>query len=70
MRLPELWNTDRLFSKVRSLHSNICAQVMTNGNYVKAKLLMLKKHHSQILTGMAEDIGILDKVISDRAPEI
>ena len=68
-RLPGLWYTDTLFSKVKSLQGNTCAQVLTNGDYVRVKPLVSKAQCSSILLDMDADIGIPESIISDQAAE-
>ena len=68
-RLPGLWYTDTLFSKVTSLQGNTCAQVITNGSYVRVKPLESKKYCSQLLTEMEQDVGVPDELIADQAGE-
>jgi hypothetical protein len=65
---PKKYN-NTLFSKVTSLQGNTCAQVITNGSYVRVKPLESKKYCSQLLTEMEQDVGVPDELIADQAGE-
>ncbi len=71
-RLNGDWFTDTSFSKDSSIQgTNTCAQVFTNGSYTTLHPLSLKpKVARQTLTEFADNVGILDSLLSDGAPEI
>lgn len=69
-RLLGTWYTDTLFSKVKSLRGNTCAQVITNGAYTRVTPLPSRKYVAQALTEMSDDIGIPDVLVADLAPEM
>ena len=69
-RLNGDWFTDTLFSIVTSIQGNTCAQVFTNGNFTTDHLLNSKAKVAQALTEFANDVGIPDMLLSDRAAEV
>ena len=68
-RLNGEWYTDTLFSKVKSLQGNTCAQVFTNGNYTTVYPLTTKGDIGQSLTDFTDDVGIPDNLMTDGALE-
>jgi hypothetical protein len=63
--------TDTLFSKVKSLNGNVCAQVYTNGHYTRVFPMASKssKNIAQTLNEFVDDVGILNTLICDLATE-
>ena len=69
-RLNGDWYTDTLFTKVKSLQGNVCAQVYTNGSYTTVHPMTSKSRVAETLTEFTDDTGIPDTLTSDGAPEI
>jgi hypothetical protein len=64
------WYTNTLFSKVKSLQGNICAQVYTNGCFTTVHPLTSKSRVGDTLTEFSDDTGIPDTLTNDGAPEM
>ena len=69
-RLNGDWYTDTLFSKVKSLQGNTCAQVYTNGCFTTVHPMTSKSRVGDTLTEFSDDTGIPDTLTSDGAPEM
>ena len=70
-RLNDTFYTDTLFSKVKSMNGNTCAQVYSNGSFTKVFPMPDKTgaRVGQTLTDFADDVGIPDTLVMDLAPE-
>ena len=68
-RLNGDWYSDTLFSKVKSIQGNTCAQVYTNGCFTSVYPMASKSRIGQSLTDFSDDIGIPDTLTTDGAPE-
>jgi hypothetical protein len=62
---------DTLFSKVKSIKGNVCAQVITNGHYTRVYPMPSKasKHIAQALRDFIDDVGVPDELVCDLATE-
>jgi hypothetical protein len=69
-RLDTTFYTDTLFSKSVSLNMNNCAQIFTNGKYVRVFPMTSKANAGAALQALAEDIGIPNRLVSDGAKEM
>jgi hypothetical protein len=58
-----------LFSKVRLIKGNKCAQVYCGGNYVKILPMVSKGHVGVSLQEFADDVGVMDQLVVDGASE-
>ena len=68
-RLNTTFYTDTLFSKVKSLRGNKCAQVFTDGRFTAVYPLTTKGHAGDALRDLTNDVGIPDTLIADQAGE-
>jgi hypothetical protein len=70
-RLNDVFYSDTLFSKVKSLNGNVCAQVYTNGRYTRVFPMMSKSGEciAQTLREFVDDVGIPNTLICDLASE-
>jgi hypothetical protein len=66
-RLNDVFYTDTLFSKVKSLNGNVCTQVYTNGWYTRVFPMTSKssKNIAQTLNEFVDDVGIPNTLICD-----
>jgi hypothetical protein len=58
-----------MFSGIRSLRGNTCAQVFTNGKYVHMEPGERKSQAGKALGSMIDEVGIPDKIVFDGAKE-
>jgi hypothetical protein len=70
-RLMDTFFTDTLFSKVKSLNGNVCAQVYTNGRYTRVFPMASKssEHIAQTLKDFIDDVGVPNELVCDLATE-
>jgi hypothetical protein len=70
-RLNDVFYTDTLFSKVKSINGNVCAQVYTNGRYTRVFPMTSKSSENiaQTLNDFVDDVGIPNTLICDLATE-
>jgi hypothetical protein len=70
-RLSDVFYTDTLFSKVKSLNGNVCAQLYTNGRCTRVFLMPSKssEHIAQTLREFVDDVGIPKTLICDLVTE-
>ena len=68
-RLNGDWYTDTLFSKVKSIKGNKCAQVYTNGSFTSVHPMTSNSQIGQTLTDFSDDVGIPDTLYTDAAIE-
>jgi hypothetical protein len=70
-RLHDIFYTDTLFSKVKSLDGNVCAQVFTNGHYTRVFPMPSKSSENiaKALREFIDDVGVPDTLICDLATE-
>jgi hypothetical protein len=66
-----MFYTDTMFSKVKSLNGNKCAQVCTNGRFTKVYPMESKSSVciADLLQDFTEDVGIPDTLVCDLATE-
>jgi hypothetical protein len=62
-QLNDTFYTDTMFSGIRSLRGNTCAQVFTNGKYVQME------PGGEALGSMIDEVRIPDKIVFDGAKE-
>jgi hypothetical protein len=62
---------DTLFSKVKSIKGNVCAQVITNGQFTRVYPMPSKasEHIAQALRDFIDDVGVPDELVCDLATE-
>ena len=69
-RLNSRFYTDTMFSKVKSIKGNACAQIYTDGEgFVTAYPMESKSMAGKSLHKLFDDIGIPNKLVYDGAPE-
>ena len=68
-RLNDEFYTDTLFSRVKSLAGNNCAQVFTNGQYTVIYPIENRRQVGTTLGDFVDDVGIPDKLTADQAGE-
>jgi hypothetical protein len=70
-RLNDTFYADTMFSKVKSINGNRCAQVYTNGRFTKVYPMESKSSAciADTLQDFADDVGIPDTLICDLATE-
>jgi hypothetical protein len=68
-RLKSTFYTDTLFSKVKSIKGNKCAQIYCGGNYVKILPMVSKSQVGTSLQEFADDVGVMDQLVVDGASE-
>jgi len=68
-RLHDTFYSDTLFSGIKSLHGNKCAQVTTNGSLIHVFPMTSKSEAGDALSRFMQDIGIPDVVVVDGAGE-
>jgi hypothetical protein len=68
-RLNDTFYIDTMFSGIRSLRGNTCAQVFTNGKYVHMEPGERKSQAGEALRSMINKVGIPDIIIFDKAKE-
>jgi hypothetical protein len=71
LHLNNVFYTDTLFSKVKSLNGNVCAQVYTNGRNTHVFPITSKSSENiaQTLNEIVDDVGIPNTLICDLATE-
>lgn len=70
-RLADTFYMDTLFSKVKSLNGNTCAQLFTNGSFTRVYPMDSKSSFNiaQQLSEFIDDVGIPETLICDLATE-
>jgi hypothetical protein len=70
-RLRDTFYMDTLFSKVKSIKGNVCAQVITNGQFTRVYPMPSKasEHIAQALRDFIDDVGVPDELVCDLATE-
>lgn len=61
--------SDTLFSKVKSLKQNTCAQVFVTENYVKVHPMRSKQDAGEAFREFTEDVGAPNEIVVDQAKE-
>jgi hypothetical protein len=69
--LHDTFYTDTIFSKVKSLNGNVCAQVFTNGRYTRVFPMTSKSSENiaRALREFIDDVGVPNTLICDLATE-
>ena len=68
-RLSATWYTDTLFSKIKSIEGNNCAQLFTDGEFVHITPMESKSEAGQALNALTRDIGVPNTIIRDGSLE-
>jgi hypothetical protein len=68
-RLDTTFYSDTMFSKVKSLKGNICAQVFVAENFVRVHPMTTKADAGRALQVLAEDVGVPNNMVVDGAKE-
>ena len=58
-----------MFSEVKSIRGNACAQLFTNGKFVHLEPITRKALAGEALQSMVDEVGIPDKLVFDGAKE-
>ena len=57
--------TDTLFSKIKSLKGNKCAQLFANEDYVKVIPMITESQAGRALQEFVEDVGVPTYIVAD-----
>ena len=68
-RLDTTFYSDTMFSKVKSLKGNTCAQVFVAEYFVRVHPMPSKANAGRALQVLAEDIGVPNQLVIDGAKE-
>ena len=68
-RLNDTFYTDTMFSGVKSIRGNTCAQIFTNGKFVHLEPGERKSQAGEALNSMMDEVGIPNKLVFDGAKE-
>jgi hypothetical protein len=68
-RLNDTFYSDTMFSGVKSIRGNTCAQMFTNGKFVHLEPIVRKALAGEALQSMVNEVGIPDKMVFDGAKE-
>ena len=68
-RLNDTFYSDTMFSGVKSIRGNTCAQLFTNGKFVHLEPITRKALAGEALQSMVDQVGIPDKMVFDGAKE-
>jgi hypothetical protein len=68
-RLKGTWSLDTLIAKVKLLLGNKCANMFTNGKYMKVVPTASQKEAAESLIDFTDDVGILETLVMDSATE-
>ena len=68
-RLRGTWFVDTLKSKVKSILGNVCANVFTQGKFVKVCPMSGRAESGKSLIDFTDDVGIPEELVSDGAGE-
>ena len=68
-RLRTTFYTDTMFSKIRSIKGNKCAQVFCSENFIRVYPMKSKSEAGQALQDFADDVGVMDEIMCDNAAE-
>ena len=63
------WHVDTLSAKVKSRNGNTCANVFTQGKYVKVIPMTAKSDAGKSLVDFTDDVGIPETLVTDGAGE-
>jgi hypothetical protein len=68
-RLKGTWYLDTLITKVKSLLGNKCANMFTNGKYMKVMPMASWKEAAESLIDFTDDVGIPERLVMESATE-
>jgi hypothetical protein len=68
-RLKGMWYLDTLIAKVKSLLSNKCANMFTNGKYMKVVPMASQKEAAESLIDFTDDVSIPETLVTDGMTE-
>jgi hypothetical protein len=68
-RLDTTFYSDTMFSKVKSLKGNSCAQVFVADNFIRVHPMTTKSDAGPALQVLAEDVGVPNHIVVDGAKE-
>jgi hypothetical protein len=68
-RLNDTFYSDMMFSGIKSICGNTCAQLFTNGKFVHLEPIVRKAQAGEALYSMINEVGIPDKMVFDGAKE-
>jgi hypothetical protein len=68
-RLKGTWYLDTLIANIKSLLGNKCANVFTNGKYMKVVPMASQKEAAELLIDFTDDVSILETLVMDGATE-
>jgi hypothetical protein len=68
-RLNDTFYSDTMFSGVKIIRGNTCAQLFTNGKFVHLEPIPRKALAGEALQSMVDQVGIPDKMVFDGAKE-
>jgi hypothetical protein len=68
-QLDTTFYCDTMFSKVKSLKGNLCAQVFVADNFIRVHPMMTKSDAERALQVLAEDDGVPNHIVVDGARE-
>jgi len=68
-RLQGTWFLDTLIAKVKLLIGNKCANVFTNGKFMKVVPMTSRKEAGESLVNFTDDVGIPENLVMDGATE-
>ena len=68
-RLHCIFNTDTLFAKRKPIVGNICAQIFTNGDFVKIIPMIYKSEAGTTLDRINRDVGFENDIFMDNVPK-
>ena len=63
------WYTDTLLSKVKSIRGNTCANLFTQGRFIKVVPTIARSDVGQSLVDFTDDVGIPERLVTDGAGE-
>ena len=68
-RLDTTFYSNTMFSKVKSLKGNVCAQVFVAENCVRVQPMTTKADAGRVLQVLAEDVGVPNHILVDGSKE-
>ena len=68
-RLNDTFYSDTMFSGIKSIRGNTCAQMFTNGKFVHLEPVVRKAQAGEALHSMIDEVGIPEMMVFDGAKE-
>ena len=65
-----MWFLDTLMAKVKSKQGNMCANVYTQGKFMKVIPMTLRKDAGKSLIKFTDDVGTPDFLVTDGTMEL